>query len=545
MSGNIEHAGAAVKEVKALLNQSIAYFAAICAPQGKVDIKYIDQYQIPLIDLVDMVTRVVAAEQLISHAVALKGDGRPASVLTLELALLFSAETVNQIWAKLVTRGEEFGISDQSINSTEMNGVTTGKIYGRIADLLSQTNGAGEDGLTEEQQAIQVAFRRFAQDKVVPLAERIHREDLLLPDPILKELGEMGCFGLSIPTRYGGFQDDTRPDHMGMVIVSDELSRASFGTAGSLITRPELLSKALLHGGTEAQKEKWLPLIATGKKQVAVAVTEPDYGSDVANLTTSARKVEGGWRLNGSKMWCTYAGRADILMVLARTDPDISKAHRGLSLFIVEKPIAYGHEIDYQNNAGRISGKAIATLGYRGMHSFELLFEDFFVPDENLIGNQSGLGKGFYMQMKGFAGSRLQTAGRALGIMAAAFAEGLKYVQQRQVFGKSLFSYPLTQKKLAHMAMYIQASRQLAYYAARQVDQGKGAVAAAMAKLLTGRSAEWITRESQQLHGGMGYAEEFPVSRHFVDARVLAIFEGAEEILSLRVIARSLLMKEI
>lgn len=261
----------------------------------------------------------------------------------------------------------------------------------------------------------------------------------------------------------------------------------------------------------------------------------------MAHLTTSARPVEGGWRLNGTKMWCTYAGRADLLMVLARTDPDRSQGHRGLSLFIIEKPASDGHSFEVRANGGRLSGRAIATLGYRGMHSFEVVFEDVFVPAENLIGESSGLGRGFYLQMYGFGGSRLQTAGRALGIMSAAFAEALSYVRQRTVFGRALIAYPLVRHKLVQMAMQLEAARQLTYSAARQVDQGDGAVAAAMAKLLTARFAERITREAQQLHGGMGYAEEFPVSRHFVDARVLAIFEGAEEVLALRVIARSLL----
>jgi len=410
-----------------------------------------------------------------------------------------------------------------------------------VTDLIRETGGVGEDGLDVEQQAVQTAFRRFAQERVVPLAEQIHREDDLLPDHILQELAAMGCFGLSIPARYGGFQDDAHPDHMSMVIVSDELSRASFGSAGSLITRPELLSKALLKGGTEAQKAKWLPLIASGEKQVAVAVTEPDHGSDVANLTTMARHDGDGWRLNGSKMWCTYAGRAEVLMLLARTDPDRSKAHRGLSLFIVEKPACYGHEFEHSIHGGRITGRAIATLGYRGMHSFEMQLDDYFVPDANLVGGEAGLGQGFYLQMHGFAGSRLQTAGRALGIMAAAFAAGLDYARQRLVFGSPLISFPLTQQKLALMAMRIQAARQLTYFAARELDHNRGMETAAMAKLLTARSAEWIAREAQQLHGGMGYAEEFPISRHFVDARVLAIFEGAEEVLALRVIARALL----
>lgn len=548
MSDEFAVAAMALNVVRDLLDASISYFSRLRSSAGTGSADFIDEHQIPLYELAGMFTGVTAARHLLAHAAGLAEDDRGAQRLTQQLTMRYAAETVLEAWQRLRFREADFGLRSEAVAALADDSISSflpewlnQETTGRIATLIDETGGAGEDGLTGEQRAIQSAFRRFAQEKVAPLAEQIHRQDRLLPDEILSELAEMGCFGLSIPARYGGFQDDDDPEHMSMVIVSDELSRVSFGSAGSLITRPELLSKALLEGGTEAQRRKWLPLIASGERQVAVAVTEPDHGSDVANLTMTARRVDGGWRLNGSKMWCTYAGRADVLMVLARTDPDPAKAHRGLSLFIVEKPPDYGHEFEHIAAGGRITGRAIATLGYRGMHSFELLFEDCFVPEEHLIGGESGLGRGFYYQMHGFAGSRLQTAARALGIMAAAFGEGLTYARQRMVFGRHLIAYPLVQQKLVQMAMRIQAARQLTYFAAREADRGEGADAAAMAKLLTARAAEWITREAQQLHGGMGYAEEFPISRHFVDARVLAIFEGAEEVLGLRVIARGLL----
>jgi (2S)-methylsuccinyl-CoA dehydrogenase len=542
MGDEIDRASRTLDHAGQLLARSWEQFSRSSILAGKLDSGAVDRHQLPLYQLAGLSTRVAAGEQLLAHAASLDRRTGLAARLTCHLALLWTAETIRHILQQLLMRESEFGLSaaeigELSAGSRWLGGRLAQDSYERIAAMIAETGGAGLDGLTQEQQAIQAAFRRFAQERIAPLAERIHRYDELLPDEIIEELGQMGCFGMSIPARYGGFQDDSHPDHTGMVIVSDELSRASFGTAGSLITRPELLSKALLKGGTEAQREKWLPLIASGALQVAVAVTEPDYGSDVANLTTVARPSGSGWRLNGTKMWCTYAGRAELLMVLARTDPDASLGHRGLSLFMVEKPADYGRAFEHQG----IAGRAIATLGYRGMHSFELVFEQCFVPGENLIGGEAGLGQGFYLQMHGFGGSRLQTAGRALGIMAAAFAEALKYSGQRHVFGRPLAAYPLTGYKLVQMAMYLQVCRQLTYHAAREVDLGGGAIAASMAKLLTARAAEGIAREAQQLHGGMGYAEEFPISRHFVDARVLAIFEGAEEVLALRVIARSLL----
>jgi (2S)-methylsuccinyl-CoA dehydrogenase len=272
-----------------------------------------------------------------------------------------------------------------------------------------------------------------------------------------------------------------------------------------------------------------------------IMVTEPDFGSDVAGVKVTATPSDGGWKINGVKTWATFAGRADVLMLLARTDPDRSLGHRGLSVFVVEKPPAEGHAFEFRQDAGgRMEGRAIDTIGYRGMHSFEVAFEDWFVPSDSLIGGDAGLGKGFYLQMAGFENGRLQTAARAVGVMQAAFEAGLAYAQERKVFGQSVFDYQLTKVKLARMAALIQAGRQFSYDVARKMAAGRGTLEASMVKAYVCRAAEWVTREAMQLHGGMGYAEEFPVSRLFVDARVLSIFEGADETLCLRVIARRL-----
>jgi (2S)-methylsuccinyl-CoA dehydrogenase len=327
-----------------------------------------------------------------------------------------------------------------------------------------------------------------------------------------------------------------------MIVVTEALSEASLAAAGSLITRPEILTRALLAGGTPAQKAHWLPKIAAGDPLCAIAITEPDFGSDVASLSLKATRTEGGWRLNGAKTWCTFAGKAGLLMVVARTDPDKARGHRGLSILLVEKPSYEGHAFEYrQDGGGRLVGKAIPTIGYRGMHSFDLAFEDFFVPHDNVIGGEGGLGKGFYFTMAGMMGGRMQTAARASGVMRAALRAALQYAGDRKVFGAPLIDYPLTQAKLAKMAARFVACRQLAYAVGRLLDGGGGRMEASLVKLLACRSAEWVTREALQIHGGMGYAEETPVSRYFVDARVLSIFEGAEETLALKVIARSLL----
>ena len=274
---------------------------------------------------------------------------------------------------------------------------------------------------------------------------------------------------------------------------------------------------------------------------VGIMVTEPDYGSDAGGVKVAATPADGGWIVNGVKTWATFVGRANVLMLLTRTDPDRSLAHRGLSVMIVEKPPAEGHAFAFSDGrAGTMEGRAIDTIGYRGMHSYEVAFDNWFVPAENLIGGDAGLGRGFYLQMAGFENGRLQTAARAVGLMQAAFEAGLSYAQERMVFGQSVFDFQLSRAKLARMAAQIQASRQFSYAVARKMAAGEGTLDAAMVKASVCRAAEWVTREAMQLHGGMGYAEEFPVSRYFVDARVLSIFEGADELLCLRVIARRL-----
>ncbi|MBV1930950.1 MAG: acyl-CoA/acyl-ACP dehydrogenase, partial [Porticoccaceae bacterium] len=395
--------------------------------------------------------------------------------------------------------------------------------------------------LDEEKLIIRDTFRRFATDVVMPLAEDIHRQDLDVPEAILQPLREMGCFGISIPERFGGLQPDEGDDSLFMILVTEELSRASLGAAGSLITRPEILARAVVNGGTEAQKKHWLPKVASGENLVAIALTEPDYGSDLASARLKATKTDGGWLLNGAKTWCTFAGSASILLTLARTGDD-SDGYKGLSFFLVEKPHTEGHEFDVtQDNGGKVTGKAIPTLGYRGMHSFDVSFEDYFVPDANLVGEQGGIGKGFYYAMAGLTGGRMQTSARAAGIMQAACEQATNYAKERKVFSQPVADYQLTLVKLSRMITTLLASRQFSYAVAREVDAGGGKMEASLVKLFACRAAEWVTREALQIHGGMGYAEEVPVSRYFVDARVLSIFEGAEETLALKVISRELI----
>ena len=409
----------------------------------------------------------------------------------------------------------------------------------------------GPSHLDADFELVSETFRRFGEDRIRPAAEHIHRTNGDIGEEIIAGLAEMGGFGLSVPEEYGGFAAGGEQDYLAMVVATEELSRCSLGAGGSLVTRPEILARALLNGGTEEQKKRLLPAIASGDLMVAIAVTEPDFGSDVANIAVSATRADGGgWVVNGVKTWCTFAARADLLMLLARTDPDRTRGHKGLSVFVVDKPRGDGHGFSFVQGpgagrpgglpVGKLEGRPIDTIGYRGMHSYEVAFDSWWVPDGALVGGEAGLGRGFYLQMAGFENGRLQTAARAIGLMQAAYEAALEYARNRKVFGHPTIEYQLTRAKLGRMAAIIQASRQFSYEVAAMMGRGEGSMEASMVKAYVCRAAEWATREAMQIHGGMGYAEEFAVSRLFVDARVLSIFEGADETLCLKVIARRL-----
>jgi (2S)-methylsuccinyl-CoA dehydrogenase len=531
--------------------------AKACAVGGRLQGDLLDERQVVCFDLAWASADLLAAETAIASISGIASKGQ--SLLDASLSLVFTVEAIAAVIAKLEMLYLELGLDLTTLQSLsgapawsklrlEVLGGSALAATGRSLVKANALAGSGvgyEFGsihLSESLVMAQTAFRRFAAEVVVPQAERIHRHDLTVPETLLQPMREMGVFGLSIPEKFGGSAPDGQEDALMMVTVTEALSEASLAAAGSLITRPEILSRALLAGGTDEQKSVWLPKIAAGEPLCAIAITEPDFGSDAASVCLAGTRTQGGWLLNGAKAWCTFAGKAGVLMVVTRTNPDKSLGHKGLSLLLVEKPSYDGHEFDFeQSSGGRLVGKAIPTLGYRGMHSFDVSFQNFFVADANVIGGEAGLGQGFYLTMAGMVGGRMQTAARASGVMRAAIRASLQYAQDRKVFGKALADYPLTLAKLAKMAARLAACRQLTYQVAGLVEQGKGRMEASLVKLLACRSAELVTREALQIFGGMGYAEETPVSRYFVDARVLSIFEGAEETLALKVIARSLL----
>ncbi len=546
----LDQASGILNGVRGLLDKVAGNLRENTLEAGRVSPAKLDDYQLVSYELALSWAECSAAQFLLDHAHRLRDQSPDAAYFTIRLAAFFCAEAINATVSRLRARPADFGLPEADISAAVGNETATSFLgsqlaAGHIAALgeavLEREGDLGADLLDEDHNMMRETFRRFADEVVAPLAEEVHRGDLDIPDEILEPLKEMGLFGLSIPENYGGLQEEGREDTLGMCVVTEELSRGSLGAAGSLITRPEILCRALLKGGTEEQKQEWLPRLAVGEPLCAVAVTEPNYGSDVAGVRLKATPAQGGWILNGAKTWCTFGGKAGVLMVLARTNPDPGAGHRGLSMFLVEKPSHSGHafEVD-QDTGGKLTGRAIATMGYRGMHSFELFFDDFFVPAENMIGGEQGEGQGFYLAMAGFAGGRIQTAARAVGLMRAAFERALSYAGERVVFAHPIADYQLTRVKLARMAAHLLACRQITYGVADLMDQGSGDMEASGAKLFASRTAEWFTREALQIHGGMGYAEETPVSRYFADARVLSIFEGAEETLALKVITRSL-----
>ncbi|TMB04159.1 MAG: acyl-CoA dehydrogenase [Deltaproteobacteria bacterium] len=527
-----------VPAVRAVLDEALA--AGRRTTDGG---KAIDEHQVHAERLAYAATEAAAAEALTTYARERAGDeviGR--------MAAAFAGEVASRLAAEIEGHRDDFGVRGETLGRSlgapeVLAAVRAAQHEARLREIgreIIRTRGANNcfiDG--EMAEMARDSARSFARKEVAPIAERIHRHDELVPESIIRRMAELGYFGMSVPEEYGG----QGMGNLVMIVITEELSAASLAAAGSLITRPEILTKALLKGGTEGQKRKWLPPVAAGELMVGISVTEPDTGSDVASVRCRAERTADGWLISGAKAWCTFAGRADVLALLARTNPDPKAGARGLSLFIVPKDPFPGHQFEMrQPGGGVLHGKADATPGYRGMHSFTLGFENYLVPAENLIGEAAGEGKGFYLQMGGFAAGRLQTGGRASGLAQAALEATATYASERRQFGRPIGDFQLTQHKLGRMATHLAAARQLTYAAARAMDRDETVVLEpAMAKLFASDVAVRVTQEGQLLHGGWGYAEEFAISRHVVDALVLPIFEGVKPILELKVIARGLL----
>ncbi len=402
----------------------------------------------------------------------------------------------------------------------------------RLATLIREGDfgdwGLGEQA--EELALIRTQFERFARERVTPFAHDWHLADQLIPMSLIEELAELGVFGLTVPEEFGGLGMGKQA----MCIVTEELSRGYIGV-GSLSTRSEIAAELIRLGGTEEQKRRYLPKIASGEIIPTAVFTEPDVGSDLASLKTRAILEDGHYRVHGAKNWITHAARADLMTLLVRTDVR-EKGYRGLSMLLAEKP--RGSDTAPFPVEG-LGGSEIPVLGYRGMKEYALSFDGFRVPRENLLGGVEG--QGFKQLMATFESARIQTAARAVGVARNALELALAYARERRQFGKPIFEFPRVHGKLAWMATEIMVARQLTLYAAREKDADRRCdLEAGLAKLLAAAVAWAAADNALQIHGGNGYALEYQISRVLCDARILNIFEGAAEIQA-QVIARRLL----
>lgn len=540
LSGLIALTEPALAEAEAHLALARAALAGRVTLAGRISSAALEQHQYAAHGLAWLATYVQALGQLRAWALALEASAKFTETEALILQLGFG-EYLAQIAGGIpMSQNETARASDLGMAPYVPGPQAQALIQGagdaarmRLVALMRAQDGAatfGASGLEDELEMIRAQFRRFADEEVIPHAHQWHLQDQLIPMEVIAKLAEMGVFGLTIPEEHGGFG----LPKSAMVVVSEELSRGYIGV-GSLGTRSEIAAELILCGGTAAQKADWLPRLASAEILPTAVFTEPNTGSDLGALRTRAVQEGADWRITGNKTWITHAARADVMMLLARTDPD-SPDYRGLSMFLAEK--TPGTAADPFPSPGMTGGE-IPVLGYRGMKEYELAFDGFAVKAENLLGGVTG--QGFKQLMQTFESARIQTAARAIGVAQAAMETALRYASDRIQFGKPLIEFPRVAAKLAMMAVEITIARQITYHAARQKDQGKRCdLEAGMAKLLAARIAWAAADNGVQIHGGNGFALEYLASRLLCDARILSIFEGAAEIQA-QVIARRLL----
>jgi (2S)-methylsuccinyl-CoA dehydrogenase len=537
---------AAVAPAEALLATARARVAALVTIEGRVSGSAIEDNQTAAHGLAWMATYVESLRQMRAWAGRLEEQGKFGEVEQLILQIAFG-EYLWQLHGGIqmnqaeIVRPQDLGLSQEDqrgLMTPEVMVLTqsgnTQAARMRLVALMRERRAeitVGATGLDDELEMIREQFRRYSLDKVEPHAHDWHLKDELIPMEVIGELAEMGVFGLTIPEEYGGFG----LSKASMCVVSEELSRGYIGV-GSLGTRSEIAAELILAGGTEAQKEKWLPGLASGEILPTAVFTEPNTGSDLGALRTRAVRDESGdWVLKGNKTWITHAARTHVMTVLARTIPDTTD-YRGLSMFLAEK--TPGDDANPFPDDG-ISGGEIEVLGYRGMKEYTVNFDDFRVKGENLLGETEG--QGFKQLMQTFESARIQTAARAIGVAQSALDEGMRYAEDRKQFGRALIEFPRVASKLAMMAVEIMIARQLTYFSAWEKDHDRRCdLEAGMAKLLGARVAWACADNGLQIHGGNGFALEYKISRILCDARILNIFEGAAEIQA-QVIARRLL----
>ncbi|MGH1369627.1 MAG: acyl-CoA dehydrogenase family protein [Maritimibacter sp.] len=537
--------GATIAPAEALLETARVRVRDAVSDGDKVSAAKLEENQSAAHGLAWLATYVESLRQMQKWAETLDKDGNFGEMEALIHQIAFG-EYLWQIYGGIpmsqneiirpqdmfLTQDDQRGLMNDAAQTLTQSGNTTGARM-RLVELMRGNAGHatfGASGLDEELEMIRDQFRRYADEKVMPFAHDWHLKDELIPMSVIDELGEMGVFGLTIPEEFGGFG----LSKASMVVVSEELSRGYIGV-GSLGTRSEIAAELILAGGTDAQKQHWLPKIAAAETLPTAVFTEPNTGSDLGSLRTRAVKDGDDYVITGNKTWITHAARTNVMTLLARTDAETDN-YRGLSMFLAEKE-AGTDENPFPTEG--MTGGEIEVLGYRGMKEYELAFDGFKVKGENLLGGEEG--QGFKQLMQTFESARIQTAARAIGVAQSALEVGMQYGEERKQFGKELINFPRVAGKLAMMAVEIMIARQLTYFSAWQKDHDRRCdLEAGMAKLLGARVAWACADNALQIHGGNGFALEYQISRILCDARILNIFEGAAEIQA-QVIARRLL----
>ncbi len=542
----LELTGDAIAPLEAILDTARDRVKAMVSVDGRVSSTLIEQHQTAAHGLAWLATYVEALRQMQKWAETLSSQSKFGEVEALIHQIAFG-EYLWQVYGGIqMNQGEMLRLQDLGLTQDDMRGMMAPSVMTltqggntqaarmRLVALMQERSAeitVGASGLDEELEMIREQFRRYAVEKVEPFAHDWHLKDELIPMEVIEELAEMGVFGLTIPEEYGGFG----LSKASMCVVSEELSRGYIGV-GSLGTRSEIAAELIIAGGTEEQKQKWLPRLASAETLPTAVFTEPNTGSDLGSLRTRAVKTKSGdYEITGNKTWITHATRTQVMTLLARTDPDTTD-YKGLSMFLAEKTPGTD---DNPFPTDGMTGGEIEVLGYRGMKEYELGFDGFHVKGENLLGGEEG--KGFKQLMETFESARIQTAARAIGVAASALDISMQYAQDRKQFGKALIAFPRVASKLAMMAVEIMVARQLTYFSAFEKDEGRRCdVEAGMAKLLGARVAWAAADNGLQIHGGNGFALEYKISRVLCDARILNIFEGAAEIQA-QVIARRIL----
>jgi (2S)-methylsuccinyl-CoA dehydrogenase len=531
---------AAAAAVDDLVQRATARLRSRLAPDGSPDPLLAEREQHAMHGLAWLATYAETLRALSLYGARLAELGRLSEMESLLLTSVFS-EYLQQIAGGIpMNQGEFVRPRDLDLAAADLD-----RFSAAVADFLDRRDlpalrarivalmgdGVfGDCGLDATLDSMRAEMRRFADERIVPHAHALHLSNSYVPLELIAELAGLGVFALTLPENYGGMG----MGKVAMCVVSEELSRGWIAV-GSIGTRAEIACELILNDGTPEQRRKWLPGIASGRLLPAAVFTEPDTGSDLSSIKTRAVRRDDSYFVTGGKTWITHPARADLMTLLVRTDAT-APGHKGLSMFIAEKP--RGTESDPFPVKG-LAGSEIEVLGYRGLKEFELSFDDFEIPAFGLLGGSEG--SGFRQLMQTFESARIQTAARAIGVAQNALELGLGYATQRRQFGKAIVGFPRISDKLAMMAMEIMAARQLAYHAAREKDQGRRCdLQAGMAKLLAARVAWAAADNALQIHGGNGFALEFPISRVLCDARILNIFEGAAEIQA-QVIARRLL----